>query len=284
MSGRRPKLGRGLDVLLNLGGGESEAGSRLVELPVGQLKPGRYQPRRHFDEQALAELAESIRSQGLLQPIVVRPLGGDAYEVLAGERRLRAARIAGLASVPCLVREADDRSALALALIENVQREDLNAIEQAEGLKRLVEEFGLSHEEAARAVGRSRAAVSNLIRLLDLPEEVRRLLVEGGIEMGHARALVTLEPPRAVALAREASAKGWSVRELERRVRLARGAGGAPRAARRRRDPDVERLCEELGQRLGTRVEIRHAASGRGRLVVHYHSLEQLDGILERIR
>ncbi|GIX32141.1 MAG: chromosome partitioning protein ParB [Lysobacterales bacterium] len=282
MSSKRPKLGRGLDVLLNLGAGEAaqEGEGRIETLPVGKLSAGRFQPRQRFDEQALAELADSIRAQGIIQPIIVRRLDDHRYEVIAGERRLRAAQIAGLTEVPCVVREADDRTALAMALVENIQREDLNAIEQAQALERLIEEFGLTHEQLARAVGRSRASVSNLLRLLDLPEEVRRLLAEGGLEMGHARALVTLPRERAIALAREASAKGWSVRELERRVRA---QPGARRKGARKADADVLRLAEELGERLGTRVEIRQGRGGKGRLVLYFYDLDQLQGLLDRI-
>lgn len=283
MSGKRPKLGRGLDVLLNLGIGEgAQDGEPHIEtLPIEQLHPGRFQPRQRFDEQSLAELAESIRAQGILQPIVVRRLDGQRYEVIAGERRLRAAKMAGLTEVPCVLREADDRTALALALVENIQREDLNVVEQAQGLKRLLVEFGLTHEQLARAVGRSRASVSNLLRLLDLPEEVLRLLAEGGLDMGHARCLITLPRERAIALAREASTKGWSVRELERRAQSKRAT---PRKPTSSHDADVQRLAEELGERLGTRVEIRQGRGGRGQLVLHYFDLEQLQGILERIR
>jgi ParB family chromosome partitioning protein len=283
MSGKRPKLGRGLDVLLNLGAGETaqEAEARIEALPVERLRPGRFQPRQRFDEEALQELADSIRAQGIIQPVVVRRLDGGAFEVIAGERRLRAAKLAGLSEVPCVVREADDRSALAMALVENIQREDLNVLEQAQALDRLLKEFALTHEQLARAVGRSRASVSNLLRLLELPEEVRRLLAEGGLDMGHARALVTLPRERAVALAREAAAKGWTVRELERRVQARRAT---PRKAPAGRDADVVRLADELGERLGTRVEIRHGRRGRGRVILHYFDLDQLQGILDRIR
>lgn len=283
MSSKRPKLGRGLDVLLNLGLGDAlqDTEARIETLPVDRLQPGRFQPRQRFDEEALTELADSIRAQGIIQPIVVRRLAGEAYEVIAGERRLRAARIAGLAEVPCLVREVDDRSALAMALVENIQREDLNTVEQARALERLLNEFGLTHEQLARTLGRSRASVSNLLRLLELPDEVLQLLAQGALDMGHARALVTLPREKAVAIAREASARGWTVRELERRVQAARST---PRKVPPRVDADVLRLAEELGERLGTRVEIRRGRGGRGMLVLHYFDHDQLQGILDRIR
>lgn len=284
MATKKMKLGRGLDELLGLGGkpdSREESDGELRQLPIEKLKPGRFQPRSAMDPERLAELADSIRAQGLIQPIVVRASGGG-FEIIAGERRWRAAQQAGLTDVPCVVREADDRATVAMALIENIQREDLNPLEEAGALQRLLEEFTLTHQQAAEAVGRSRAAVSNLLRLLELPEEIRRLLQSGGIEMGHARALLTLPQARAIALAREASAKGWSVRELEQRARAGQKAGAASRRTPKV-DPDVRRLEQDLGEKLGTRVAIQSGRAGRGKLVVHFHSLDELDGILARI-
>ena len=287
-------LGRGLDALL--GGSPTRTGSpeaaavsdegELRELQIGALRPGRYQPRGIMDPEALDDLAQSIRAQGLIQPIIVRPIDGG-FEIIAGERRWRAAQQAGLKAVPCLVRDVDDRSTVAMALIENIQREDLNPLEEATALKRLIDEFDLTHQETANAVGRSRAAVSNLLRLLDLPEPIRALLESGQLNMGHARALLTLPEAQAVSLAREAAANGWSVRDLEHAARSAPSAAREKSAASRARtadDPDITRLEQELGEHLAAPVSIRHARSGKGQLLIRYHSLDELEGILERIR
>jgi ParB family chromosome partitioning protein len=285
MATKKLKLGRGLDELLGLGGkaeAREDGEGELRLLPIEKLKPGRYQPRGAMDAGRLQELADSIRAQGLIQPIVVRAQGAH-YEIIAGERRWRAAQQAGLSDVPCVVRVADDRATVAMALIENIQREDLSPLEEASALNRLIEEFDLTHQQAAEAVGRSRAAVSNLLRLLELPEEIRRLLESGGLEMGHARALLTLPEARAIALAREASARGWSVRELEQRARAAAKSSGKPERRAPKVDPDVRRLEQELGEKLGTRVAIQQGRGGRGKLVLHYHSLDELDGLLARI-
>jgi ParB family chromosome partitioning protein len=239
-----------------------------------------------MDPERLAELADSIRAQGLIQPIVVRPVGGGRHEIIAGERRWRAAQLAGLREVPVVVRDTDDHAALAMALIENIQREDLNPLEEAQALKRLIDEFGLTHQQAAEAVGRSRAAVSNLLRLLELPAAIRGFVERHELEMGHARALLTLPEAQALALAREAAAQGWSVREVERRVNaLAKGAPGAgTRPAPKPVDADIARLERELGELLSAPVNVQHARGGRGKLVIAYHSLDELEGILERIR
>jgi len=286
---KRPSsLGRGLDALL--GGGDAaaaapEAEGELRTLEIHSIQPGKYQPRHHFESEPLEELAASIRAQGLIQPVVVRSLGGDRFELIAGERRWRAAQQAGLSEIPALVKTVPDQAVVAMALIENIQREDLSPLEEATALARLIEEFELTHQQAADAVGRSRAAVSNLLRLLELPAEIKRLLDDRELEMGHARALATLPEKRAVALALEAAAKGWSVRELEQ---AARRDGAAPPAAAgkpaTRPDPNIAALERELAEKLATRVSLAHARSGRGRLVIHYHSLDELDGILERIR
>jgi ParB family chromosome partitioning protein len=278
-------LGRGLDALL--AGDEAAApagtGDRLTDLPVSALQPGKYQPRTQMDQESIAALAESIKSQGLMQPILARPVGPGRYEIIAGERRWRAAQLAGLTQIPVLVREVRDEAALAMALIENIQRENLNALEEAAGIQRLVDEFGMTHQSAADAVGRSRAAVTNLLRLLHLPRSVQQLLLDGRLEMGHARALLGLPATKQLELAEHVAAKGLSVREAERLAgRELAGAG------RRRSTPlpdrDVQALADELSDLLGTAVRIHAGRKGRGRLVVEYHSLDQLDGVLARLR
>ncbi len=278
-------LGRGLDVLL--GGQDAEAPGNAAEgelraLAVGLITPGKYQPRRSFDDGRLEELAASIRTQGVIEPVIVRAIAGGRFELIAGERRWRASRLAGLDEIPALVRTIDDRSAVAIALIENIQREDLSPLEEAQSLTRLIEEFKLTHQQVAEAIGRSRASVSNLLRLLELPAEIRSLLDERKLDMGHARALLTLPAARAVALARAAVEHGWSVRGLEDAVRRASDAG-KPKAAATRRDANIESLESELAGKLGTRVAFRHGRNGRGRIEIHYHSLDELDGILEKI-
>ena len=283
-------LGRGLDVLLgaqepDAAGGGGDDGLRM--LAVGAITSGKYQPRRHFDDDKLDELAASIRSQGVLEPVIVRETGRGRFELIAGERRWRASQRAGLDQIPAIVRVIDDRAAIAIALIENIQREDLSALEEAQSLARLIEEFKYTHQQVADAIGRSRATVSNLLRLLELPAEIRALLDARKLDMGHARALLTLPAARANALAREAVAKGWSVRELEDAVRRA-GEAKPPAAAgakaKARPDADVAALESELAAKLGARVAIRHGRNGRGKLVIQYHSLDELDGILEKIR
>ena len=289
MAAKKRGLGRGLDTLLNRDsddGAKADSKDALRQLPIEKLQPGRYQPRSHFDADALAELAESIKAQGVIQPVVVRPLSGGKFEIIAGERRWRAAQQAGLRDIPCVVRETDDNAALAMALIENIQREDLNPLEEATALKRLVDEFDLTHQQAADAVGRSRAAVSNLLRLLELPEVIRKLVDQRQLEMGHARALLTLPQAQAEALAREAAAGGWSVREVERRAAalLKEPAGSATKATPATRDPNIDALERELAELLNTPVSVQHGRGGRGKLVLSYHSLDELDGILERLR
>jgi len=235
----------------------------------------------------LAELAESIKAQGVIQPIVVREIAGGQLEIIAGERRWRAASLAGLTEVPVVLREVDDRAVIAMALIENIQREDLNPLEEATALVRLIDEFSLTHQQAAEAVGRSRAAVSNLLRLLELPEQIRALLDARRLEMGHARALLTLAAPAAIALALEAAEQDLSVREVERRAQqLAQGRIPEKKSAKpaRKTDADIARLERELSESLGAKVAVQHGAGGRGKLVIEYHGLEALDGILEKIR
>jgi len=276
-------LGRGLDALLGVADEPANSGEMLTMLAIDALQPGRYQPRTRMDPQALAELAESIKAQGLMQPILTRPLGAGRYEILAGERRWRAARMAGLANVPVLVRDVPDRNALAIALIENLQREDLNPLEEAAGVKRLIDEFAMTHAEAAAAVGRSRVAITNALRLLELAPPVQELLREGKLDMGHARALLALPALKQIELAREAVAKQLSVRQVEALVAgLAKHAAPGARAAT---DRDVARLEEELSGQLGTTVKIQAGAkAGRGRLVIHYSTLDQLDGLLRKLR
>jgi len=285
MSAKKRGLGRGLDALL--GGGNDRASSepeRLRELPIEALQPGKYQPRSHMDRERLQELADSIRAQGLIQPIIVRPVARDRYEIIAGERRWRAAQLAELREVPCVVRESDDHAALAMALIENIQREDLNPLEEALALQRLIDEFQLTHQQTAEAVGRSRAAVSNLLRLLELPEPIRKLVEARRIEMGHARALLTLPADKAEALARQAAEEQWSVREIERRVQAIQRGESQPAPAPKKSDPDIQNLERELGELLSAKVAVQHGRGGRGKLVVQYFSLDELEGILEKIR
>jgi len=275
-------LGRGLDALLG-GANRAREDSELAHLPIDSLRPGKYQPRTRMDEVSLNELADSIRARGVIQPIVVRAVGDSAYEILAGERRWRAARIANLQRVPAIVREVADDAALGIGLIENIQREDLNAIEEANGLKRLIEEFKLTHEDVARAVGRSRAAVTNLLRLLELAPAVQAMLQEGSIEMGHARAMLSLGKARQVELAHQIAAKGLSVREAER---LVQEASSAPKAARHaaKLDADTRRLQEELSEALGAVVKLKPRRGGKGSVVIGYSSLDELQGLVRKLR
>jgi ParB family chromosome partitioning protein len=275
-------LGRGLDALL--GGDEPGpmADESLASLAIDALQPGRYQPRQRIAPETLGELAESIKAHGVVQPIVVRPLAAGRYEIIAGERRWRAARLAGLAAVPAVVRDVSDRHALAIALIENIQREDLNPLEEAAGLKRLIDELGMTHAETAEALGRSRAAITNALRLLELAPPVQELVRDGKLDMGHARALLALPALAQIELAREAVGKGLSVREVENRVA---GRQGRVSRSRARPDRDVARLEEEVSQRLGTPVRIRQAGrKGAGRLIVHYASLEHLEALLAKLK
>jgi ParB family transcriptional regulator, chromosome partitioning protein len=271
-------LGRGLDALL---GSDDLPREALATVDVAAIRPGRYQPRTQMDERSLAELAQSIRSQGLLQPVVVRRLDGG-YELVAGERRWRAAQMAGLERIPAIVRDVPDEAALVMALIENVQREDLNPMEEAAAVERLIDEFKMTHEQAADAVGRSRSATSNLLRLLKLARPVQDMVMRGALEMGHARALLALDGARQIELATRIGARELSVRETEALVqRLLR----APAQRRRKRgDRDLERLAEELSERLGTTVEIRASRKGRGKLLLHYSSLDHLDELLKRLK
>lgn len=271
-------LGRGLDALLSEG--ETQEGERLLTLPVESLIPGKYQPRTRMDEAALAELADSIKAQGLMQPILARGVPGGRYEIIAGERRWRASQLAGLTEVPVLVRDVPDAVALKMALIENIQRENLNPLEEAQGLQRLINEFEMTHQGVAESVGRSRVTVTNLLRLLNLAKPVQRRLMDGELDMGHARALLALTHAKQVEAAGEVARRDLSVRETERLV--ARMLKPGPKSEPKR-DRDVERLEEELAERLGASVHIRANRSGKGRLSVDFASLEQLEGILKRI-
>jgi ParB family transcriptional regulator, chromosome partitioning protein len=280
---KRPKgLGRGLDALL--GGEPSAATATPASLPLSVLRPGKYQPRTRMNEESLAELAASIRAQGVIQPILVRPVGDDAYEIIAGERRFRAAQLAGLDSVPVLVKSVPDTAALAMALIENIQREDLNPLEEAQGVARLVREFDFTHEQAAGAIGRSRSATSNLLRLLNLSAPVQKLMMDGQIDMGHARALLAVDSAIQIQLAHRIAAKGLSVREAEALVARATAVGTAVRRVNGSRSRDVERLEGELADALGAAVKLSANAKGKGKLVIEFASLDQLDGIVERLR
>jgi ParB family chromosome partitioning protein len=306
MSAKKKGLGRGLDALLGSvneigqaapGAGSeaavdtpsagSPAGAGVAALGVDRIRRGRYQPRRDFDPDSLRELADSIAAQGVIQPIVVRPVGEGSYEIVAGERRWRAAQQAGLTEIPVVVREVDEQAAIAIALIENIQRDDLNPLEEAAALQRLLGEFGLTHMQVAEAVGKSRTTVTNLLRLLELNDDVKHELERGKLEMGHARALLGLKGPQQSAAAARVVGRGLSVRETEKLVRRLQqeGEGDAGRAPRRlQTDPNVRRLQDDLTDRLGAQVRIQQGSRGAGRLVIAYNSLDELDGILAHIK
>jgi ParB family chromosome partitioning protein len=319
MSQKKPVMGRGLEALLGqmsrkpAPGADDSApastpataagpapaaklpGDELANLPLDLLQRGKYQPRVDMRQESLEELAASIKAQGIVQPIVVRPVDGAApgesqrYEIIAGERRWRAAQIAGLAAVPAVIRRVPDEAAIAMSLIENIQRENLNPLEEARALERLISEFGITHQQAADAVGRSRAAVSNLLRLLELPDEITAFVERRELEMGHARALLGLPQRRQqIEVGGLVAKKGLSVRDTENMVRsmLARSGGGsaASKDSGKGLDPNVQRLQDELSEKLGAPVQIQHTGSGKGKVVVTYHSLDELDGILAHIQ
>lgn len=282
----KPKgLGRGLNALL---GGDDPAPVAQTDtastLRVEQLQPGRYQPRTHMDEGSLQELAASIRSQGLIQPILVRPIAADRYEIIAGERRWRASQIAGLSDVPVVIRELPDQAALAVALIENIQREDLNPLEEAKGVQRLIDEFGLTHQQAAEAIGRSRSATTNLLRLLNLSHQVQEMVFGGQLDMGHARALLSLEGHAQVRIAQRIVEDGLNVRETEALVGATLNPKMPAVAAKPRVDRDVQRLENELSEQLGTTVEVKTGKKGSGKLLITYASLDHLDELIKRLR
>ncbi|NMG42561.1 ParB/RepB/Spo0J family partition protein [Aromatoleum toluvorans] len=280
----RPKLkglGRGLDALL-AANHDDEAAGELQTLAVSTLRPGKYQPRTRMDPGSLEELAASIKAQGIMQPILVRPVDGSGYEIIAGERRWRAAQIAELGEVPCLVREIPDEAALAMSLIENIQREDLNPLEEASGIQRLIDEFGMTHQQAADAVGRSRPAASNLLRLLNLARPVQELLMAGDIDMGHARAILPLDGANQIQLANQVAARGLSVRDTERLVQQT--VNPRPKKAAQAPDRDLQRLEEEIADVMGATVRIKANRKGAGEITLHFGSLDQLDGLLARLR
>jgi len=287
----RKRLGRGLDALLSSAAGTQAADtddavalqSSLDELTISDIVRGRYQPRRDFDQSSLEELAASIRTQGIMQPVVVRPRAQGGYELIAGERRWRAAQLAGLDTIPAVIRDVSDEQASAMALIENIQREDLNPLEEAQALERLKNEFGLTQQQVADAVGKSRAAVTNLLRLLNLTSAVRNLLSAGDLEMGHARALLALSPLDQERIAADVVERQLSVRQTEALVRsLQNPARSGPAAPAR--NTDTERLERDLSDRLGAEVRISHQASGKGKLIIGYSTLEELDGILNHLK
>ena len=283
-SRKKPVLGRNLSSMLSqstLKQIEEGKGDRLRELPLELIRPGRYQPRSVFDEEKLEELAASIRSQGVVQPVLVREIGDGEFELIAGERRWRAAQIAGLQDIPAVVRDVPDEATVAMALIENIQREDLNPLEEATALHRLIEEFNMTHKQAAEAVGRSRASVSNLLRLLELMQEVKDMVDVRQLEMGHARALLSLDESLQVQAAREVVRKNLSVRETEALVRRLRNP--APQSKEKRVDPDIRRLQDRMEEALCARVRIQHNASGKGKLTISYNSADEFEGILERL-
>ncbi|WCR46166.1 ParB/RepB/Spo0J family partition protein [Stutzerimonas stutzeri] len=290
MATKKRGLGRGLDALLggaSVSAMQEEAAKvdtrELQHLPLELIQRGKYQPRRDMDPQALEELAQSIKNHGVMQPIVVRPLSGGRYEIIAGERRWRASQQAGLEKVPALVREVPDEAAIAMALIENIQREDLNPIEEALALQRLQQEFQLTQQQVADAVGKSRVSVSNLLRLIALPDEIKTLLAHGDLEMGHARALLGLPGDQQVEGARHVVARGLTVRQTEALVRQWLSDKEKPKAEVKS-DPDISRLEQRLAERLGSPVQIKHGQKGRGQLVIRYSSLDELQGVLAHIR
>ena len=280
---KKKRLGRGLDALLGETVVAPDRQDKLRQIPIDMLKRGQYQPRTHMDMEALEELSQSITARGVVQPIVVRPLSDGDYEIIAGERRWRAAQLAGLDTVPVLVRDIPDEAALVIALVENIQREDLNPIEQATGLKRLLDEFGLTHEQAAAGIGRSRSAVTNLLRLLTLSSKAKALLESGQLEMGHARALLTLPNRKQDALAQEIAKKRLSVRQTEALVRRVQSGTEPAKRKTSRVSADVRDLQDRLSEKLGAKVSVKDK-KGKGKVIIEYHSLEQLDGILARIR
>ena len=290
MATKKRGLGRGLDALLggaNVTALQEQAvqadARELQHLPLDLIQRGKYQPRRDIDPVTLEELAQSIKAQGVMQPIVVRAIGSGRYEIIAGERRWRASQQAGLDSIPAMVRDVSDEAAIAMALIENIQREDLNPVEEAVALQRLQQEFQLTQQQVADAVGKSRVTISNLLRLIALPEEIKTLLSHGDLEMGHARALLGLPAEQQVEGARHVVARGLTVRQTEALVRQWLSDKQVPKAEARQ-DPDILRLEQRLAERLGSPVQIRHGQKGKGQLVIRYSSLDELQGVLAHIR
>lgn len=290
MAVRKRGLGRGLDALLGAAVGGStpaeESGSGandLRDIPVDLIIRGKYQPRRDMDQEALQDLANSIKVQGVMQPIVVRPAGAGKFEIIAGERRWRATQLAGQDSIPAMVRDVPDEAAIAMGLIENIQRENLNPIEEAMALQRLQQEFELTQQEVADAVGKSRSTITNLLRLMSLQADVRTLLEHGDLEMGHARALLGLPADHQSAAARTVVGKGFSVRQTEALVRKLLAEKDKPSTPAKQLDPNIRQLQDDLSQKLGAKVQIQHSNKGKGKLVLSYNSLAELDGILKHI-
>jgi len=295
MAAKKKGLGRGLDELLGISSttgasttsthGETRTEGDLRALPVDVIQKGRFQPRHEIAQEALQELADSIRAQGVVQPVVVRRLPEDntRYELIAGERRWRAAQLAGLHEIPAVVRDVPDQAAMAMGLIENIQREELNPIEEAAALQRLIEEFGLTHQQTAEAIGRSRASVSNLLRLLTLEPKVMQMLEERQLEMGHARALLAILDSAQVQAAEQVYARGLSVRETEHLVRRLQQPA-TPKKASQDIDPDIRRFQDDLSEKLAAKVQIQHAPKGKGKMIIFYNSLDELDGILDHIK
>lgn len=285
MAIKKRGLGRGLDALLGAKPKDKPDNSNqntLTELDVELIVPGKYQPRSKMDMMKLRELADSIKAQGMVQPVIVRSIGKDKYEIIAGERRWRAAQIAELNKIPVVVKDVDDRQTIAMSLIENIQREDLNPLEEAIALQRLIDEFELTHQQAADAVGRSRTAVSNLLRLLDLHKDVKKLLDDGELEMGHARALLSLEKNQQLKVAHEIIKKAMSVRVTEKFIK--NYGKEKPEASKKSPDKDILMLEQELSEKLCSEVSIQHSKKGKGKLIINYHSVDELDGILSRIK
>ncbi len=279
MAAKKRGLGRGLEALLGPQSKQTTQ-SELTEIPIEWVRPGKYQPRKEFDEQGLAELAASIGVHGIIQPVVVRKIQEDHFELIAGERRWRAAQLAGLEKVPAVIRRADDEAVLAMSLIENIQREDLNPWEESQALHRLVEEFGLTHAQVAEAVGRSRTAVTNSLRLANLAPAVARMLIAGDLEMGHARTLLTLEDDSQERVAREIVAKQLNVRQAEALVRQLGRKASQPVRQPVKLDADTRHLQDQLSSKFGQPVQINHSSKGKGKLIIPYNSLDELDGIL----
>ncbi len=283
MTVKKRGLNRGLDALLgSVSLSAEKSQEQLQALPIEYLQRGKYQPRRDIDPEKLQELADSIKAQGIIQPVVVRKISFERYEIVAGERRWRAAQLAGLQQVPVVIRDIDDQATMAIALIENIQREDLNPLEEAEALRRLLDEFGMTHQQIADAVGKSRVTVTNLLRLMDLQPEVKKLLISRELEMGHARALLSLDAAKQIELANKIAREGLTVRDAERLVKEA--LMGPKTTTIRQRDKDTLRLQEQLTSKLGAKVLIDHKENGTGKLVINYTSLEELDGIIEQFK
>ena len=296
---RKRGLGRGLDALLGIPSSKRDQhedppasadqavqDGDLMQIGVDLIQRGKYQPRVNMHPESLEDLANSIREQGVVQPIVIRPIGDDRYEIIAGERRWRAAQIAGLLEIPCMVRHVNDRAAIAMALIENIQRENLNPMEESRALQRLIDEFKMTHQQAAEAVGRSRTGVTNLLRLQELDDRVKEFVDKGSLEMGHARSLLSLKGEPQYSAALQVVQKSLSVRETEQLVRKEQTLPDeeSPLKSERTIDPDIKRLQDELSEKLGAEVHIQHSSSGGGKLLIKYHSSEELDGILEHIK